>query len=175
MASPSGKTESGLATFLKPLSDVQERFKEGSMKRLDSMYDNILASPMMVVVLLILIAGAFGSHGLDFQEQIDDDVEIFLPDGAPSTELLLEVREEWSTDIAVIYIQTPNAMDPSFTTNITDEQFLKEMSWVEGDDDNANGDRTGRGIDYAKEDHGRSDGVLSVSYTHLTLPTILLV
>lgn len=160
MASPSGKTESGLATFLKPLSDVQERFKEGSIKRLDSMYDNILASPMMVVVLLILIAGAFGSQGLDFQEQIDDDVEIFLPDGAPSTELLLEVREEWSTDIAVIYIQTPNAMDPSFTTNITDEQFLKEMSWVEGDDDNANGDRTGRGIDYAKEDHGRSDGVL---------------
>jgi hypothetical protein len=63
MASPSGETESGVAAFLKPLSDVQERFKEGSMKRLDSMYDNILASPMMVVVLLILIAGAFGSQG----------------------------------------------------------------------------------------------------------------
>ena len=42
---------------------------------------------------------------MDFQSQIDDDVEIFLPDGAPSTDLLLEVREEWSTDITVIYIK----------------------------------------------------------------------
>ena len=47
--------------------------------------------------------------GLSFQDQIDDDVEIFLPDDAESTDLLLEVREEWSTDIAIIYIQTDNA------------------------------------------------------------------
>ena len=56
---------------------------------------------------------------------------------------------------------TPNAWDPSFTTNITDEQFLKEISWVEGDDDNINdGGQTGRGIDPDKDDRGRKDGVL---------------
>ena len=148
MASAAGGGGGGLAGLLETLSEVQNRASVGAMKRIESMYDTILASPMMVVVLLVLIAGGFGSQGLVFQEQIDDDVEIFLPDGAPSTDLLLEVREEWSTDIAVIYIQTPNAWDPSFTTNITDEQFLKEMSWVEGDDDNVNdGGQTGRGID----------------------------
>ena len=161
MASAAGGGGGGLAGMLETLSDVQNRASAGAMKRIDSMYDTILASPMMVVILLLLVAGAFGSQGLVFQEQIDDDVEIFLPDGAPSTELLLEVREEWSTDIAVIYIQTPNAWDPSFTTNITDEQFLKEMSWVEGDDDNINdGGQTGRGIDPDKDDRGRKDGVL---------------
>ena len=160
MASESGDGGKLLTGFLEPLSEFQKRFKNESMRRVDSMYGNILASPIMVVVLLMIVAGIFGSQGLDFQEQIDDDVEIFLPDGAPSTELLLEVREEWSTDIAVIYIQTPNADNPSFTTNITNEQFLKEISWVEGDDDNANGASTQRGIDYDKEDHGRNDGVL---------------
>ena len=160
MASDADGDQGFLAGMLEPLSEFQNRFSAASMRRIDSMYDNILASPMMVVTLLVIVAAVFGSQGLDFQEQIDDDVEIFLPDGAASTELLLEVREEWSTDIAVIYIQTPNAMSTSFTTNITDEQFLKEMSWVEGDDDNANGASTSRGIDYAKDDRGRDDGVL---------------
>ncbi|MFB1004937.1 MAG: MMPL family transporter [Candidatus Poseidoniaceae archaeon] len=160
MASDSSGDEGFLPSLFEPLTNLQNRFTASSMRRLDSMYGTILASPMMVVVLLVIIAGVFASQGLNFQEQIDDDVEIFLPDGAPSSELLLEVRKEWSTDIAVIYIQTPNAFDPSFTTNITDEMFLKEISWIEGDDDNANGDSTGRGIDYAKDDRGRSDGVL---------------
>ena len=30
-------------------------------------------------------------------------------EGAESTDLLLEVREQWSTDISLIYIQTTNA------------------------------------------------------------------
>jgi predicted RND superfamily exporter protein len=157
MASEDGGS---LAGWLQPLTDFQNRVTETAMDRIEKMYDSILAAPLMVVVLLIIIAGGFGSQGLSFQEQIDDDVEIFLPDGAPSTELLLEVREEWSTDIAVIYIQTPNANNPSFTTNITNELILKEISWVEGDDDNANGATLERGIDYAKTDHGRDDGVL---------------
>ena len=62
-------------------------------------------------MLIIISATFFAQQGMDFQSQIDDDVEIFLPDGAPSTELLLEVREEWSTDLTVIYIRTENAFD----------------------------------------------------------------
>ena len=57
-------------------------------------------------------------------------------DGASSTDLLLEVRTEWSTDLAVIYITTPNANNPNDTTNITDEVVLNEISWLEGDDRN---------------------------------------
>ena len=89
---------------------------------------------------------------MDFQSQIDDDVEIFLPDGAPSTELLLEVREEWSTDITVIYIRTENAFDMSSDSNITDKDILDVISWVEGDDYNVGGDSISRGIDYDKKD-----------------------
>ncbi|MGB1234068.1 MAG: hypothetical protein ACPHF0_07865, partial [Poseidonia sp.] len=89
--------------------------------RLDSLYTTVLASPGTILALFIIISAVFAQQGVAFQEQIDGDVEIFLPDGASSTDLLLEVRTEWSTDLAVIYITTPNANNPNDTTNITDE------------------------------------------------------
>ena len=151
--------------LLEKLSLYRNQASEATMRRVDSAYSSILASPATVVILLVIVAAFFAQQGLTFQEQIDGDVEIFLPDGAPSTELLKEVRTEWSTDIAIIYVQTPNALDPSDPKynliNITSEDYLREISWVEGDDDNANGaGDTGRGVDYSKDDHGRDDGVL---------------
>ena len=88
----------------------QGEFNSYARKRTEQLYRTVLASPAIFVLLLVVIAAFLGQRGLDFQEQIEDDVEIFLPDGAESTDLLLEVREEWSTDIAVIYIQTDNAV-----------------------------------------------------------------
>ena len=145
---------------LSPLGKVQSALANGTMRRLDNMYSTVLASPMTVLVLLLIITAFFAQQGLDFQDQIEDDVEIFLPEGAPSTKLLLEVEKEWSTDIAIIYVQTPNAFSTKSIENITSESYLREISWVEGDDLNIGGDSTGRGIDYDKIDHGENDGVL---------------
>ena len=145
---------------LSPLGRVQAALANGTIRRLDNMYSTVLASPMTVLVLLLIITAFFAQQGLDFQDQIEDDVEIFLPEGAPSTKLLLEVEKEWSTDIAIIYIQTPNAFSTKSVENITSESYLREISWVEGDDHNIGGDSTGRGIDYDKKDHGENDGVM---------------
>jgi len=152
---------------LSPIERVQEALANGTRRRLDNLYTTVLASPMTILVLLLIITAFFTQQGLSFQDQIDDDVEIFLPDGAPSTKLLLEVEKEWSTDIAIIYVQTANAhytkpwMNvPYDEVNITSEDYLREISWVEGDDHNIGGDSTGRGIDYDKTDHGENDGVL---------------
>ena len=151
---------SGLDTALEQLAIAKQRAKNWTNQRLDGLYSNVLKSPGTILVLLLVITGIFAQQGMSFQQQIDDDVEIFLPDGAPSTDLLLEVRTEWSTDLAVIYIQTPNAFNIADSTNITDESFLQEISWIEGDSTNINSDSRGRGIDYDKFDHGRKDGVL---------------
>ena len=145
---------------LSPFGRVQVALANGTRRRLDDMYSTVLASPMTVLVLLLIITAFFAQQGLDFQDQIEDDVEIFLPEGAPSTKLLLEVEKEWSTDIAIIYIQTPNAFSTNNVENITSESYLREISWVEGDDHNIGGDSTGRGIDYDKIDHGENDGVM---------------
>ncbi|RJU89240.1 MAG: hypothetical protein DWC07_06415 [Candidatus Poseidoniales archaeon] len=145
-----------------PLRAWLHRTKSGYDASVDRVYDTVLTSPGTIVILFVLISAVFAQQGLSFQEQIDGDVEIFLPDGASSTDLLLEVRTEWSTDLAVIYIQTPNAFSTTDTTNITDETYLREISWFEGDDTNIGGDSTGRGVDYDKTDRGRNDGVLWV-------------
>ena len=147
--------------LLEKMSDFREQSGAHAMRRIDKFYGSILASPSTVVILLLVVAAFFAQQGMSFQEQIDDDVEIFLPDGAASTELLKEVRTEWSTDIAIIYVQTPNAYNTADQVNITDVAYLREISWIEGDDDNVDGaGATGRGIDYSKDDHGRDDGVL---------------
>ena len=139
----------------------QGEFNSYARKRTEQLYRTVLASPAVFVLLLIVIAAFLGQRGLDFQAQIEDDVEIFLPDGAESTDLLLEVREEWSTDIAVIYIQTDNArLGGGLGDNITDEKILREISWIEGDDDNIGGSNVGRGMDFNKGDYGEIDGVL---------------
>ncbi|MBT4070482.1 MAG: MMPL family transporter, partial [Euryarchaeota archaeon] len=148
------------ALELSPFERAHTALANGTLRRLDNMYSTVLASPMTVLILLLIITAFFTQQGLSFQDQIDDDVEIFLPEGAPSTELLLEVEKEWSTDIAIIYVQTENAFDTRNTVNITSEEYLREISWVEGDDHNLGGDSTGRGIDYDKNDHGENDGVL---------------
>ena len=170
MSERGGPIREAFNTVSEQFSSVRRRIADSTTKKLDSMYGNILSSPATVVILLVIIAAFFAQQGMSFQDQIDDDVEIFLPDGAPSTELLLEVREEWSTDITIIYIKTNNA-DPNLDENgqpmwakgednITDKAILEEISWVEGDDRNVGGDSISRGIDYDKDDHGRNDGVL---------------
>ncbi len=151
-------------------NEIKQTTSRKTLQSMDKVYENVLTSPATVVILLIIVSAFFAQQGMDFQSQIDDDVEIFLPDGAPSTDLLLEVREEWSTDITVIYIKSNNADPPldendspewiKGETNITDKEMLEIISWVEGDDKNVGGDSISRGIDYDKDDNGRNDGVL---------------
>ena len=147
---------------VREISDRVASLAKARMERgFEGMYTAAFTSPRMVLVVCLIIAGMLGQVGLSFQDQIDDDVEIFLPDDAESTDLLLEVREEWSTDIAIIYIQTDNArLGQGLGDNISDEAILREISWVEGDDENKNSGATSRGIDWNKNDRGREDGIL---------------
>ena len=72
-------------------------------------YSAILRSPAYLIVTLLLASALIGWRAEDFEHQINGDVEIYLPDGANSTLLLNEVREQWATDIVILYIQTNNA------------------------------------------------------------------
>ena len=93
----------------KNIDQVVEKVGEKLTHNLDKTYKTVLAAPVVTLAFMILIAGWFAYSAKDFEEQIVGDVEIYLPEGAESTDLLLEVREQWSTDISLIYIQTTNA------------------------------------------------------------------
>jgi len=144
-------------------SELTQLAREKTEAGLDSAYSQILSQPKTTFILLAILSLWLGNIGTSFQDQIVDDVEIFLPEGAESTDLLLEVREEWSTDVAFIYIKTPNAEDPELfgkDYNITSQEILHEISWIEGDDERRAPGIKQNGLDWDKEDHGKKDGVL---------------
>ena len=153
-----------MADDFRQSSAIITRLKKASEAKLDSFYGQLIAQPKTTLILMVLMSAWFANIGLDFKDQIVDDLEIFLPEDAESTTLLMEVRTEWSTDIGIIYIQTRNAENPDIftneTSNITNVDILHEISWIEGDDEKRAPGLDNNGMDWDKLDHGRNDGVL---------------
>jgi predicted RND superfamily exporter protein len=142
------------------VGDWTHTFIDGQTRRF---YRTVFRSPGPIVIVMILLTLLVGKDAMNFGQQINGDVEIYLPDGADSTELLLDVREQWSTDIVLLYIHTDNAIDDESirgSENITDVAILQQISFLEGDDDNKEMGRYARGIDWNKEDRGTEDGVV---------------
>ena len=94
-----------------------------SFVRLTTDYPPITLGIMTVIMLFMLI-------GIG-KTNINGAMEVYLPKGSVEEELLLEVREDWSTDIIVIYVETENVYDVSNSANITDRQILLEMDYIE--------------------------------------------
>ena len=126
------------------------------------LYSRIIRAPAFILIILLITAGWMGNSAKDFQQQINGDVEVYLPDGANSTDLLLEVREQWSTDIVLLYIHTNNAIEGQSrgSENVTDVDILTQISWIEGDDMNSNAGGYKHGLDRNKSDRGIEDGVV---------------
>ena len=145
------------------INNTSNLFSRTAIRTAEISYSTILRSPGLIVAILILISALTVKPAMNFQDQINGDVEIYLPDGADSTELLLDVREApWATDIFILYIQTNNAatLDERGDENITDVNILSQLSWLEGDDKNRLAGGYQDGLDTYKDDRGRNDGVI---------------
>ena len=96
----------------------------------------ILRSPSLTVLVLVLVTLLLLKPALTFEQNMTRDIEVYLPEGEESTDLLLEVRKDWATDIILIYIETRNAQDPGqfndrLIHNITYVPTLKEIARLE--------------------------------------------
>jgi heme/copper-type cytochrome/quinol oxidase subunit 2 len=68
--------------------------------------------------------------------------------------IINEISEDWSTEMIVLFIETPNKFDRTYGTNITDKAVLDEISEIED------------ALDFQKDDKGEVDDftfVLSIS------------
>ena len=86
--------------------DISDTASAISTRITELTYSTILRSPGSIIAVLLLLTVLIGKDALDFEHQINGDVEIYLPDGADSTVLLENVREQWATDIVILYVQT---------------------------------------------------------------------
>ena len=94
-----------------------------SFVRLTTDYPPITLGIMTAITLFMLV-------GIGMTN-INGAMEVYLPKGSDEEALLLEVREDWSTDIIVIYVETDNQRDPGSPTNITNRQVLLELDYIE--------------------------------------------
>ena len=142
-------------TGMQLIDDINNVARNSSIRLAELTYSAVLRSPGFIVALLLLTTALLGKDAMSFEQQINGDVEIYLPDGADSTELLLDVREApWATDIFILYIQTENAATGADhgDENITDTNILQQLSWLEGDDRNKGKGGYQSGLDQYKDD-----------------------
>ncbi len=147
---------------LKKLDDRGEEYSQRMFKSrpAEAVMETILRWRKTVFVLTIvasLLIGYYGVAGpgylrekiagndpeLAMQENIRADFEVYLPGGSDAELVLLEMNQDWSTDLANIFVETNNKFDPTDETNITDVEVLKEISDLE---DTLNPDKTDKGV-----------------------------
>ena len=86
-----------------------------------------IAIVLMVTLVAVMGIGRTNIHG---------EMDVYLPKGSIHTEIVAEVREEWSTDLVVIYVQSEDYWAPADSpddpsVNITFIQLLKAMEKLE--------------------------------------------
>ncbi|MGA1820146.1 MAG: efflux RND transporter permease subunit [Thermoplasmatota archaeon] len=135
---------------------TQRMFKS---KPLDTLMETVLnwrKTVFAIVVVGSLVLGYFGVIGTDFlserelhmQSKIRGDFEVYLPGGSDAEKVLFEMKKDWSTDLATVFVETQNKFDPTDETNITDYDVLKEISLIE------------ESLNYNKTDKGSIDGII---------------
>ena len=136
-------------------------------------YTNIIMKYAIATLLvLVLITISFLKGALTFEENMTRDIEVYLPEGEESTDILIEVRKDWATDIIIVYVETPNARNPDYFSdsvvdNITYVPTLKEIALLE-----RTIDPYGQNVDleeHYQADRGEKDDIIFT----LTISTLI--
>ncbi len=91
--------------------------------------------PILMVTACLLASVFFAYHsgfvdgtsikpGDEPSLNVNGDLDVYLPEGSPVLESIKEVEENWSTNVMIIYIGSPEKP-------IDDRRILQEMSYVE--------------------------------------------
>ena len=126
-------------------------------------YTNIiLKNAVATVAVLSLITVLLLQSALTFEENMTRDIEVYLPEGEESTEILIEVRQDWATDLIIVYIETGNANNPNVfndivVDNITYVPTLKEIALLENTIDKYG---QSEDLETYQADRGDKDGII---------------
>jgi len=123
----------------------------------ESVMDMVITKPWIVLLAVLVLTAIIGASGIPLMlNNISGDMKIYLPQDDPAAIILNEVNEDWSTEMIVIYVETPNKEIITYGNdyNITSLNVLNEMSAIE------------EAMDPQKDDYGEDDDitfVLSIS------------
>lgn len=106
--------------------------------------DLVTKSPWVTILIMAAITLAFATQipKLD----IHGEMEVYLPKGEETSDIVEDVREYWSTDVIMIYTEIEDPYND--TKNVSNVEILKEMSYIEEE------------IDPLKDDRGEEDNII---------------
>jgi predicted RND superfamily exporter protein len=149
----SEKAEKKAQIIEKKSWDITKRMRRASSP--DTIMDTVLDYPQWILIIVLIITLIIGVIGIPLMlNNISGNMTIYLPQGDEAAKILNEVNQDFSTEIAVIFAETPNKFTKAYGTNITDKAVLGEISAVE------------EAMDHEKDDYGEQDDitfVLSIS------------
>jgi predicted RND superfamily exporter protein len=121
----------------------------------NAVIDTVLDHPRTMLIAVLLVTLIIGISGIPLMlNNISGDMTIYLPQDDEAAKILNEVNVDWSTEMIVLFVETPNKYDATWRTNITDKVVLDEISSIE------------EALDPQKDDYGENDEisfVLSIS------------
>ena len=81
-------------------------------------YTNIiLKNAFATIAVLSLITVLLLQSALTFEQNMTRDIEVYLPEGEESTEILIE-EGRLGYDLIIVYVETGNAKEPSIFNDI---------------------------------------------------------
>ncbi len=83
-------------------------------------YDILIKRPKLTVFIFSIITLIISTQALSVV--ITSDIEVYMPDGEPTVEILKTIREEWPVDSVMIYVAAEN---------VTKIEVLKEIDAIE--------------------------------------------
>lgn len=133
--------------------DITKRMRRASSP--NAIMDAVLDHPKGLLIIILIITIIIGGIGIpSMLNNISGDMTIYLPQDDEAAEILNDVNEDFSTQILLIFVETPNKYDITYGTNITDKAVLDEISLIE------------EAMDWRRDDYGEQDKitfVLSIS------------
>jgi len=81
-------------------------------------YDILIRRPKLTILIFTLITLLISSQALNVT--ISSDIELYMPSGQPTVEILNHIRANWSVDSIIIYVDAHN--------NVTNVATLKEIN-----------------------------------------------
>ena len=124
--------------------------------------ESIVRHPKLVVAVSILVSimlslpavFIFGAPSLGIKSGMRADLDVFLPPDDPATQIMAQIRQNFSTDLtlALFDLYVPGG-------NITDYQWLSQVSDFEGDARAVGPDGELTSVDWRLDDVGIIDGV----------------
>ncbi len=157
------------------IDDVSARYIDSSISK-DSFYtffDKMVEKPKMTVIITLLITAvlvfplvnwtAIDAKVNDNESppnmlgylnlNMDAAFDVYLPEGEETSDILNEVRANWTVDLFVLYVETQNAFDKDLykeNSNVTNSSILQQISKIEF------------ALNYAQNDKGKEDDVIYV-------------